>query len=136
MSLIARQQRIERRRALAGEWSASDARDKAENELFDASFRVAESARDFERAAGARGSAPAAAAALGCLTCALESQATAFIKLRSLLVHALQAEQEAVPEDGEELGRLLFAINQNLRFAVQASDLAREAAGRILDPSG
>ena len=107
--------------------------DRAENKLFDASFRLAEAARDFERAAGTRGSAPAAAATLGCATSALESQATGMLLMRSLVLHVFSSSDYGDEERAQELGRLLFAIDQNLRFAAQAADLARRLAADILE---
>ena len=133
MSLMARQGRIQRRRALAGEWRSGAAADRAENELFDASFELAEKARQLELAAGQVASAPATAAALGCMTSALEAQATALLKMRSLVVHELSAGADTdAATEAQELGRLLYAISQNLRFATQASDLARSEASRML----
>jgi len=37
-------------------------------------------------------------------------------------------------EQLEQLGRLLFAMDQNLRFAAQACQLSREALASLADP--
>ena len=133
--LIARQERIRRRLTLAGDWRSGPATDRAEQQLFDVSFELAEGAREFEQAVGQRASAPATAAAMGCIASALEAQATGLLKMRSLaMVELSESEQADEAADMEDLGRLLYAISQNLRFAAQAADLARKAASRALEP--
>lgn len=129
MSTDRRRQRIKRRRLLAGEWEPRTA-GRTENALFDHSFELAEAARDLEMVAGANGSASATAASLGCATSAFESLANAMLKMRGVVLRELDA-PESANSDGsgvEQLGRLLYAIDQNLRFAAQAADLGRQAA--------
>jgi hypothetical protein len=128
LSLLNRQERIRRRRALADDWPVGRTPARAEHDLFDACFALAESAQEFEQVAGGHGSAPATAAALGCMASALEAQATAFLKMRSLAAYeASHADGKTAAGEAEELGRLLYAISQNLRFGAQLSELARRA---------
>jgi hypothetical protein len=131
MNFTERQRRIERRQRLAGEWR-SPAQDRAENGLFNACFELAEAARDLERFPLAS-STSAAAASLGCISSALESQANAMLRLREAALRELPADPRERDGHVEQLGRLLFAIDQNLRFAAEASDLARERAAAILE---
>lgn len=130
MSIERRRQRIERRRTLAGEWTPRTA-GRTENALFDRCFELAETARDLERVAGASGSAGATGASLGCVTSAFESLADAMLKMRGVVLSELTTSAEdGDPEsaEAEQLGRLLYAIDQNMRFAAHAADLGRQAA--------
>ena len=129
MKIERRKQRIERRRMLAGEWKPRTA-GRSENALFDHCFELAEAARDLERVAGADRSAGATAASLGCATSAFESLANAMLKMRGVVLRELSTTTAAgsEPADAEQLGRLLYAIDQNLRFAAHAADLGRQAA--------
>lgn len=133
MSIKRRKPRIERRRLLAGEWKPRTA-GRSENALFDHSFELAEVARDLERVAGANGSAGATAASLGCATSAFESLANAMLKMRGVVLRELSPTADGnghEPAEAEQLGRLLYAIDQNLRFAAHAADLGRQAAADI-----
>lgn len=130
MSIERRKRRIERRRLLAGEWKPRTA-GRSENALFDHCFELAEAARDLERVAGADGSSGATAASLGCATSAFESLANAMLKMRGVVLRELSTTAHAdgsEPAEAEQLGRLLYAIDQNLRFAAHAADLGRQAA--------
>lgn len=132
MSIERRKRRIERRRLLAGEWQPRAA-GRSENALFDRCFELAESARDLERVAGAKGSAAATAASLGCATSAFESMANAVLKMRGVVLRELDCADSdgGEPSEVEQLGRLLYAIDQNLRFAAHAADLGRQAADAV-----
>jgi hypothetical protein len=130
-SLAKKQARSNRRRVLAGDWRPARASAGVQDELFEASFRLAEAARAFERAADTAGSAPATGAALACLAATLDAQATGVLKLRGLVQGAVDGGRSGPTED---LRRLLFAINQNLRFATEVADLARSEAAEIFAP--
>ena len=136
MKLERRKQRIERRQLLADEWTPRAA-GRAENQLFDRCFELAEVARDLERVAGAHGSAGATAVSLGCATSAFVSLADATLKMRGTVLSELSASEgnDSGQSDVEHLGRLLFAIGQNLRFAAHAADLGRQAAESKSSPS-
>ena len=134
MNIDRRKGRIGRRQRMAGEWTPRTA-DRAENLLFDRCFELAESARDLEEVAGATGGSGAVAASLGCATSAFESVANAMLAMRGVVLRELP-NPEAGAEgagDREQLGRLLFAIDQNMRFAAHAADLARQSAAQALE---
>jgi len=131
MNIERRKQRIQRRTLLAGEWEPRAA-SAPENALFDGSFELAESARALEQTAGTDGSGRAIAASLGCVTSAFDSLATAMLNLRGV---ALRELRDAEGDDSaERIARLLFAIDQNLRFASHAADLGRQAAAETMPP--
>lgn len=131
MNIERRKRRIRRRRLLAGEWRPRTG-ESSESALFNHCFEVAEAARDLERAAGANGSAAATAASLGCATSAFESLANAMMKMRGVALRELSTTgaraDDPEPTEAEQLGRLLDAVDQNLRFAAHAADLGRQAA--------
>ena len=135
MSIERRKQRIERRLRMAGEFKPREA-DRFENALFDRCFELAEAARELETVAGAPGSGGAAAASLGCLTSTFESLANAMLAIRGTALRELPdtpPPDTGGPGSGEQLSRLLFAIDQNMRFAAHAADLARQSAAQALD---
>jgi hypothetical protein len=133
--MIERKFRLDRRRQLVGEWDPKESIDRSENELFDKAFDLAESALALDRVAGTRKSGRATAAAMGAISSALGSQATAVLRIRSLADYELGKIASGNGEVGEleKLGRILHAVEQNLRFAQEAADLARQAAAEILD---
>lgn len=135
MNLIARHMKKERRRQLAGGSTPSRTADRAQHELFDASFELAEAARDLDQAAGIRGTSPATAAVLGSTTYALHSQAHAMNKIRSLIRHELASSprKESREAEVEELGRLLGEIEESLRGSAADVDRARQLTAAILD---
>lgn len=118
--------RLKRQRVLAGEWRPAKGADP-EAAVFQRSFDVAEAARNLERVAGGAGSEGATAASLSCVTSAFASLADAMLKMRADVVSGRGKDPDG-GEEREQLGRLLFAISQNLRFAAEASDLGRQAA--------
>ncbi|MQA73117.1 MAG: hypothetical protein GEU88_01975 [Solirubrobacterales bacterium] len=128
---ILSQHRDLRRRAEQAE--ASGLEGDAEHRLFDSCCDVLMAARDLERAAAAPGSSAAAAASLGCLSAAFDALATATLLIRERATTDTDAgSPPSVPtEPREQLRRLLFAIDQNLRFASEASERAREAAASL-----
>lgn len=135
MQIERRRERIERRLQMAGEFRPRDA-DRSENALFDRCFEIAEAARELEAVAGAGGSSGASAAALGCLTSAFESLANSMLALRGVALRELPqtpASDELGPGPRDQVARLLFTIDQNMRFAAHAADLARESASQALD---
>lgn len=138
MNLISRQVRNERRRPHAEELRASATGDPAERDLFDAAFELAEAARRFGEVSGLRGSAAATAAALGCVTQALKAQSIAASKVRSLAMHEFSGTDALgmkVDGDAARLGRFLSEVDQDLRAAAEASELAHRTATRILSES-
>ena len=138
MNLISRQVRNERRRPHAEELRASATGDPAERDLFDAAFELAEAARRLSEVSGLRGSAAATAAALGCVTQALKAQSVATSKVRSLAIHELSETNPLGMEaggDAARLGRFLLEVDQDLRAAAEASELAHRTATRILSGS-
>ena len=135
MQIERRRERIERRLLMAGEFRPRDA-DRSENALFDRCFEVAEAARELETVAGVGGSSGASAAALGCLTSAFESLANSMLALRGVALRELPdtpAPDALGPGPREQVSRLLFTIDQNMRFAAHAADLARESAAQALE---
>ena len=137
MNIQRRKHRIARRRLLAGEWKPTTS-GGPENALFDRCFELAEASHDLEQGAGVRGTSAAMAASLGCATSAFESLANSMLMMRKVVLRDLDgAEADGPLTDGpvsgepapaEQLGRLLFAIDQNLRFAAHAADLGRQTA--------
>ena len=121
MNIQRRKHRIERRQLLAGEWEPKSSA-AAENALFDRCFELAEAARDLEQVANAPGTTAAMAASLGCATSAFESLANSMLMMRGVVLRAHEDEATTPPE-AERLARLLYAIDQNLRFAAHAADL-------------
>jgi len=128
MNIQRRKHRIERRQLLAGEWEPKSSA-AAENALFDRCFELAEAARDLEQVANAPGTTAAMAASLGCATSAFESLANSMLMLRGVVLRELTDDEDADGErsHADQLGRLLFAIDQNLRFAAHAADLGRRS---------
>ncbi|HET6830669.1 MAG TPA: hypothetical protein VFH44_04890 [Solirubrobacterales bacterium] len=120
-------QRAERRRAL-GAARRPEPRTRSEATLYDRCIGLAESAQELERVAGAEGGGRAVPAALGCATSAFESLANSMLMMRGLVLRE-QEEQEGSNPEAERLARLLFAIDQNLRFAAHAADLGRRGTG-------
>ena len=132
MNIQRRKHRIARRRLLAGEWKPTTS-GGPENALFDRCFELAEASHDLERVAGVRGTTAAMAASLGCATSAFESLANSMLMMRKVVLRDLEGAEAEGPVSGEpapaeQLGRLLFAIDQNLRFAAHAADLGRQTA--------
>ena len=132
MNIQRRKHRIARRRLLAGEWKPTTS-GGPENALFDRCFELAEASHDLEQVAGVRGTTAAMAASLGCATSAFESLANSMLMMRRVVLRDLdgvEAEDADADESApaEQLGRLLYAIDQNLRFAAHAADLGRQTA--------
>jgi hypothetical protein len=136
MNIQRRKHRIARRRLLAGEWKPTTS-GGPENALFDRCFELAEASHDLEQVAGTRGTTAAMAASLGCATSAFDSLANSMLMMRRVVLGELDGvEADGTESDraesGEsapaELGRLLYAIDQNLRFAAHAADLGRQTA--------
>jgi hypothetical protein len=115
---------------LAGDWRPHN---RAETRLFDASRHVLGAARQLERASGAPRSAGATDVSMRALREALESLANASLMIRDAAAAEFDgaARSEDEREQVEELGRALFAIDQNLRFAAHACGLSREALAAL-----
>lgn len=135
MSLIARHVKKQRRQQLVGEWTPSPSADQAQHQLFDASFELAEAARDLEQAAGIRGTSPATAAVLGSTTYALRSQSHAMNRMRSLIRHEFSsaARTDTAKADVDELHELLEEIERRLRRSAEKVDRARQLTAGIVD---
>ena len=130
MTTHAIERQIRARTQAAGDWRPED---QAEARLFDASRQVFGAARRLERASGAPRSAGATDVALRSLQDAFTSMANASLMMRDAA--ALEFEGNARSDDELEqlaqLGRLLFAVDQNLRFAAHACGLGREALASL-----
>jgi hypothetical protein len=117
---------LRERMELAGDWRPHN---QAETRLFDASRHVLGAARQLEQTSGAPRSAGATDVSLRALREAFESLANASLMIRDAagreLDHAERSEDER--DKLEQLGRALFAVDQNLRFAAHACRLGREA---------
>jgi hypothetical protein len=120
-------ERAERRRAL-GAARPPEPSTRSEAALYDRCLGVAEAAQELERVAGAEGAAGAVPPALGCATSAFESLANSMLMMRGVVLREQERAGGSSP-DAERLARLLFAIDQNLRFAAHAADLGRRGPG-------
>ena len=111
---------------LAGDWRPHNG---AEIRLFDASRHLLGAARQLERASGAPRSIGATDVSMRALRETLESLANASLMIRDAAAaefdHAEASDDER--EQAEQLGRALFAVDQNLRFAAHACRLSRES---------
>jgi len=132
MEIDRTRERAERRRSL-GSVGRPKTTKHSQAALYDRSVDVAEAAQGLERVAAADGAAGAVPAALGCATSTFESLANSMLMMRGLVLGA-NGNEEATPE-AERLARLLYAIDQNLRFAAHAADLGCRDAGAIATPA-
>jgi hypothetical protein len=119
--------------ALASEWRPHNT---AETRLFDASRRLLGAARELERASGAPRSAGATDVTMRALCQAFESLANASLMIRDAATAELDdaARSDDEREQLEQLGRALYAVDQNLRFAGRACRLGREALAALPAP--
>lgn len=134
MGIEQTRERIERRRSL-GSARRPKAATRAQAVLYDRCLDVAEAAQELERVAAADGGADAVPAALGCATSTFESLANSMLMMRGLVLRA-NGDEEATPPEAERLARLLYAIDQNLRFAAHAADLGCRDAEAIAGSAG
>lgn len=128
--------RRDRRRVLAADWCDETDGDRPENAFFDASFSLAEAARDLNQATGRRGASPATAASLGCATSGLKLHGEAVERMRGLALYELACRDGGRGVSDAELDRLdelLKELGKELRAASETADLARATAARILD---
>lgn len=111
---------------LADDWRP---RNVAEAKLFDVSGQLLVAARVMERASGAPRSAGATDVSLRFLQSALGSLANASLMIRAEAAADLAASSASDFErqQGEELGRLLFGVTQNLRLAAEGCRQSRDA---------
>jgi hypothetical protein len=118
---------------LASEWRPHN---PAETRLFDASRRLLGVARQLELASGAPGSAGATDVSMRALSEAFESLANASLMIRDAAAAEFHdaARSDDDHERLEQLGRALFAVDQNLRFAARAGRLSREALAGLPSP--
>ena len=118
-------QALRTRSNLAERWQVDAGVDR---KLFRSCCLVLEAARQLERDVSARSSEGASAGALGCLQDTFESLANTSLMLRD----EVDPDHDPLPRPGTsdrqdvQLGQLLFAIDQNLRFAAHAAGLGRE----------
>jgi hypothetical protein len=119
------EQKLRTRIHLAARWQPDAGLD---HRLFSSCCELLEAARQLERDASARRSEGASAATLGCLGDAFESLANTSLMLRDGIDPDPNPPTQSGAGDnqGAQLGQLLFAIDQNLRFAAHAAGLGRE----------
>lgn len=129
MGINETRRRIERRRTLGPARPRGAGRPQAN--LHAPWLDVAEAAQELEHVAAMADAGEGIGAALGCATSTFESLANSMLMMRGLILRAA-GEDEATPE-AERLGRLLYAIDQNLRFAAHAADLGCRSAAE--DPA-
>ena len=135
VGLLSRQAELCERVRLAEGWHPSGA---AEGRLFDVTCQVLSAARELERTTAAPGAAAATPAVVGALNAAFEALANAVLGIRAGAIAELQAQAQdgGKLDELEALGRLLFAADQNLRFAADASARSREKAAAIAEAPG
>jgi hypothetical protein len=126
--------RVERRRALGADHRPEPGT-RSEAALYDRCLGVAEAAQELERVAGAAGTGDAVPGALGFATSAFESLANSMLMMRGVVLRELRGAQGSTAPEAERLARLLFAIDQNLRFAAHAADLGRDGAETGAEPA-
>jgi hypothetical protein len=127
MNATATRDELRRHLDLAERWDSSAGGDA----LFSHCSDLLLAARALEAAASAAPADGLNPAVLGCFGAALDSLGTVSL----LLDRARGADaQDSGSEDGQaDPARLLFAINQNLRFAADAAELGRRV---LTDPDG
>lgn len=126
MGINETRRRIERRRTLGPARPRGAGRPQAN--LHARWLDVAEAAQELEHVAAMADAGEGIGAALGCATSTFESLANSMLMMRGLVLRE-QGEGEGSGPEAERLARLLFAIDQNLRFAAHAADLGRRGAG-------
>ena len=131
MGINETRRRIERRRTLGPARPRGAGRPQAN--LHARWLDVAEAAQELEHVAAMADAGEGIGAALGCATSTFESLANSMLMMRGLILRAA-GEDEATPE-AERLGRLLYAIDQNLRFAAHAADLGCRSAAEDAAPA-
>jgi hypothetical protein len=114
-------QRVERRQVLASA-GPPPAMKRSQAIVYERCMDLAEAAQELERVAATGGTEDAVPAALGCVTSTFESLANSMLMMRGVVLRAHEDEATTPPE-AERLARLLYAIDQNLRFAAHAADL-------------
>jgi hypothetical protein len=114
-------QRVERRQVLASA-GPPPAMKRSQAIVYERCTELAEAAQELERVAATGGTEDAVPAALGCVTSTFESLANSMLMMRGVVLRAHENEATTPPE-AERLARLLYAIDQNLRFAAHAADL-------------
>ncbi len=129
MGINETRRRIERRRTLGPARPRGAGRPQAN--LHARWLDVAEAAQELEHVAAMADAGEGIGAALGCATSTFESLANSMLMKREMIIRAA-GEDEATPE-AERLGRLLYASDQNLRFAAHAADLGCRSAAE--DPA-
>jgi hypothetical protein len=132
MSIEQIRKRVERRQVLASAGPPPITK-RSQAVLYERCMDLAEAAQDLERVAATAGTEEAVPAALGCATSTFESLANAMLMMRGVVLRAHDGEATTSPE-AERLGRLLYAIDQNLRFAAHAADLGCRGAAET--PAG
>jgi len=132
MGINRTREQLERRGAL-GAARRPPAGNRSQAVLYDRCLDVAETAQRLERVAAADGSEEMVPAALGCVTSAFESLANSMLMMRGQVLRAHEG-SPSEPE-AERLARLLYAIDQNLRFAAHAADLGCRSAEGVAAPT-
>ena len=117
---------VERRQVLASA-GPPPAMKRSQVIVYGRCMDLAEAAQELERVAATGGTEDAVPAALGCVTSTFESLANSMLMMRGVVLRAHEDEATTPPE-AERLARLLYAIDQNLRFAAHAADLGCRGA--------
>ena len=99
---------------------------RSDGRLFDGCCEALDAARHLEELVSGRRDQQLDPAVLGCLGAAFDSLANTVLMLRETVEAEPQEPQASNADRIVELDRLLFAINQNLRFSAEAADLGRQ----------
>lgn len=135
MSLLARQSEIAERLRIARGWHPSAV---AERRLLEVSHRALDSARELERASAAPGGARATAAVTGALAGTFEALANSVLAIRAAAIAELgpDAQADGAESELDALAQLLFAVDQNLRFAAEATAQGQTRAAAVAQVAG
>ncbi len=113
---------------MAGGWQPGD---EFDGRLFEQCYEVLEAARQLEALLSFADSEVASPAILGCLSATFDSLANTTLMLHDAAGSDPLASSAVGGDRVVQLDRLLFTINQNLRFASQAAELGRAAISPI-----
>lgn len=130
MSLLARQTEISERLRSARGWHPSAT---AERRLFESAHRALDAARELEQASAAPGGARATPVVAGLLAGTFEALANSVLAIRAAALAELRDPAGAGADAAEldALARLLFAVDQNLRFASEATAKGQARAAAL-----
>jgi hypothetical protein len=112
--------------------AVADGRTDPVNELYDCAGQLLQAARELNVAADRSGSAPALAAALGCMEAALDALAQSIDSARARLQEHLQRHGLQRSPAARNAVANLAVLRQELAQASRAADAARGAVGPLL----